>query len=140
MKTFFKNVPKTEFYQTFPTNIATLKYSQLISFSDNIESCCQSKQTINLTFIYLHLISFLIFFYRVNLQNLPVKSNGAWLAPVITPLVFRTNCWEDPGCCAIVTTGRCALAIETTVELAGLITTPLVTAETVEKSRRHNYH
>ena len=79
-------------------------------------------------------------FYGVNLKNLPVKSNGAWLAPVITPLVFRTNCWEDPGCCAIVTTGRCALAIETTVELAGLITTPLVTAETVEKSRRHNHY
>ena len=70
-------------------------------------------------------------YIKVCLQILPVNNKGAGLAPVITPLVFKTNWWEDPPGWAIVTTGRWAFA-ETIEEMAGLIIPPLVTVHAVE--------
>ena len=54
------------------------------------------------------------------------------MAPVITPLVFRTNCWDETGGCVIETMGLVRPLAETTVEMEGLATTPLVTEEAVE--------
>ena len=53
------------------------------------------------------------------------------LAPDITPLVLRTNCWDEAGGWVIETTGLWAFA-ETTVEMEGLATPQLVTVEAVE--------
>lgn len=46
----------------------------------------------------------------------PVNNNGAVLAPVMTPPVFRTKCWEEGvAAVAMVTMGRCWALAETEI-------------------------